>query len=237
MAWASVARAVRTPSQLEHDLTITFIEIAGTPIFVLEPNPEFDSEELIAYEAGYRQQLTPDLSLDLAAFYNDYDKLSATSVIAGGFPITVSITNGSTAETYGGEAVLSWRASDKLHLSGSYSFLDMQIHGPAGAVDPEVAEGQSPHHQFNARSQWNIRSDLSLNTALYFIESLPDLSVKHYWRLDMGLEWKVAPNLKLDLVGQNLFSPPRREFTAPDDAFTPAARISPSAYGKLTWTF
>src|SRR5690606_9306465 len=143
MAWAAVTRAVRTPSQLEHDLTIQYI----FGFFALLPNPDFESEELVAYELGYRQQISPSLSLDLAAFYNDYDKLAATSALAGGpFPINLSITNGTTAETYGAEAVLDWRARENLNFSATYSLLLMELHGPAGAINPEVAEGQSPQH-------------------------------------------------------------------------------------------
>ena len=45
----------------------------------------FDSESLIAYELGYRIQPNGNFSLDVAAFYNDYDKLS-TSKAGTPFP-------------------------------------------------------------------------------------------------------------------------------------------------------
>ena len=40
-------------------------------------NDDFESEELIAYEAGYRWQAVADLSFDLALFYNDYEGLAS----------------------------------------------------------------------------------------------------------------------------------------------------------------
>lgn len=234
MAWASVARAVRTPSQLEHDLTINFL----LGIIGLLPNPDFDSEELIAYELGYRHQLTPSLLADVAVYYNDYDKLSATSVVPSGpFIIDTSITNGTTAETYGGEIVLNWRADNALNFSTAYSLLDMQLHGPAGAIDAEAGEGQSPHHQFNLRSQWDIRSDLSFDTTLYYVDELSDLRIKDYWRMDMRLGWKINDGLQFDVVGQNLFTGVHREFIAWDDPFTPPTKIGRSVYGKFTWMF
>ncbi len=236
MAWASVARAVRTPSPLEHDLRIAFISVVD--FFGLLPNPQFESEELIAYELGYRRQLTSSLMLDVAAFYNDYDKLSATSVVAGGpFIVNTTATNGTTAETYGGEVVLDWRANDTLNLSAAYSLLSIQLHGPLGASDPEAGEGQSPQQQFNARSQWNIREDLSFDTMLYYVDALPKFNVKDYWRLDIGLGWKIDDGLQFNLVGQDLLSGVHREFTSASDPFTPAAKIERSFYGKFTWTF
>ena len=42
------------------------------------PNPHPQDEELIAYEAGYRAELSPRLSIDFSAFYNDYDLLQTT---------------------------------------------------------------------------------------------------------------------------------------------------------------
>jgi iron complex outermembrane receptor protein len=228
-----VARAVRTPSQLEHDLTLDFL----LGLFGLLPNDNFDSEELIAYELGYRRQVTEAVSLDVATFYNDYSKLAANVVTTGSFPISIITQNGTTAETYGGEAVLNWRANAKLNFSLSYSFLEMQLHGPAGGIDAEDAERQSPRHQFNARTQWNIRDDVSFDTALYRVGELNEYKVDDYWRVDMMLGWKINDALQFNLVGQSVLSGPRHEFLSITDAFTPATKIEPSIYGKLTWRF
>ncbi len=237
MAWASIARAVRTPSQLEQDLRIT--DISAFNFFGELPNPNFESEELIAYELGYRRQLTPKLSADVATFYNDYRKLETVNTLATGpYLINVDLTNDTKAESYGGEVTLDWRANDKLRFSGAYSLLIMQLHGPAtGAINAEAGEGQSPQQQFNARSEWNIRDDLSFDTMLYYVDSLPNFNVKPYWRLDMNLGWKISEGLQFNLVGQDLLTRTHREFTSPVDPFTPPAKIEPSVYGKLTWRF
>lgn len=73
MAWAAVSRAVRTPSELERDLTVvTGVIPPGVfpiPVAVeLTPSPNFNSEELIAYELGYRRQWTPMVQMDVTAF-------------------------------------------------------------------------------------------------------------------------------------------------------------------------
>lgn len=41
----------------------------------IEGSRDMVSEELIAYEAGYRSQPHPDLYVDIATFYFDYDNL------------------------------------------------------------------------------------------------------------------------------------------------------------------
>ena len=80
--WASVARAVRTPSRAEQDAHIVSRVIpAGNPnnpgpfpaAITMRENTDFDSEELFAYELGYRICPTDRLSVDIAAFYNFYD--------------------------------------------------------------------------------------------------------------------------------------------------------------------
>ena len=48
---------------------------ARQPPFPIDGGPDFDSEELLAYELGYRVQPFSRLALSLAAYYNDYDDL------------------------------------------------------------------------------------------------------------------------------------------------------------------
>jgi iron complex outermembrane receptor protein len=76
--WLAISRAVRTPSRAENDVLFNY-GTQGKPPFLtvlqLNGSPHFNSEKLLAYEAGYRYQLTPQASIDIAAFYNDYSQL------------------------------------------------------------------------------------------------------------------------------------------------------------------
>ncbi|MEJ1972226.1 MAG: TonB-dependent receptor plug domain-containing protein [Lacunisphaera sp.] len=49
------------------------------PPYRVAGGPNVVSENVLAYELGYRQQLTSRLSLALAGFYNDYDDLRSSS--------------------------------------------------------------------------------------------------------------------------------------------------------------
>jgi len=74
--WAAVSRAVRTPSRIDHGGTVSFGVIPPSPATMGLPlelvgtqDGKFDSETVLAYELGYRQQLTDSLSIDVATFF------------------------------------------------------------------------------------------------------------------------------------------------------------------------
>ena len=95
--WTSVARAVRTPSMVEDQGTIVLAVIPtdyGVVQSNLLGNEDFSSEELIAYEAGYRWQTSLDLSLDLSVFYNDYDDIYTIGSVSSAPGIDVEFVNG-----------------------------------------------------------------------------------------------------------------------------------------------
>ncbi|MCX5900270.1 MAG: TonB-dependent receptor [Proteobacteria bacterium] len=74
--WGAVSRAVRTPSTLEAHGLINSGFIARGSLFPLSPpgivqlqgNEDYNSEDLIAYEAGYRFNLAHDFSLETALY-------------------------------------------------------------------------------------------------------------------------------------------------------------------------
>jgi iron complex outermembrane receptor protein len=77
--WAAVSRAVRIPSRAEHDIQINALVLppgisqnpGPLPVLVsFFGNNDFDSEELLAYEIGYRTLIHDLVSIDVAAFYN-----------------------------------------------------------------------------------------------------------------------------------------------------------------------
>jgi iron complex outermembrane receptor protein len=243
MAWGSISRAVRTPSLLEHDLDIIAAVLPpGPPLFVpisyeLVPSKNFDSEELVAYELGYRRQWAPGLLMDASTFYNDYDKLATYTLVPGHFAspplhyvVPFVTTNMTRGHTYGFELVFNWRAEDNLNFSAAYGFLEIAMHGPLGA---KAAEGQSPQQQFNVRAQWDVSDKLAFDTTLYYVDALPAFGIDAHWRVDTRLGWRVTDALQFEIVGQDLFDDTHREFGA---ANSPSStEIERGVYGRLTW--
>ncbi len=76
--WTAVTRAVRTPSDNEDTLETTTLRSTDPLAFsVITGDGRFTSETLIGYEAGYRSLITKTFSLDIAAFYNEYNHLQS----------------------------------------------------------------------------------------------------------------------------------------------------------------
>ncbi len=251
--WASVSRAVRTPSREERDLDITNLIVGPGVLFPgfptelqLAENKNYGSEDLVAYEVGYRKQITPAVAVDTSVFANDYRKLASdsllgTSFINAGvdpahFLVPIQQVNGETAEVYGAELAASWKVNSRWKLSGGYTLLDMFLHAsPILGISQETDEGRSPKSQFNIRSYWDITDRWSLDTMVYYVDQLPSDQVPAYVRLDMNLGWKVTKGLQFNLIGQNLFASPHREFDPATGINT--AQTPTSIFGKFTWRF
>src|SRR5882762_939712 len=83
--WAAISRAVRTPALTEEGLQLNeavippgFGQCSTSPfpcIVSILGSPQFKSEDLLAYEVGYRVQATSTFSADIATFYNSYSNL------------------------------------------------------------------------------------------------------------------------------------------------------------------
>ena len=85
--WGAVSRAVRTPSRIDRQLVFL-------PLLAEATN--FESEKLIAFEAGYRGQPGASTTLSVSLFYNLYDDIRTTEFTGNPFPIrliTVSRAN------------------------------------------------------------------------------------------------------------------------------------------------
>jgi iron complex outermembrane receptor protein len=204
--WAAVSRPVRHPARLERDGFVTLAVTESEPgVFTplqVSANPDLESERLIAYELGYRRRITKSATLDLAAFYNDYTQLIFLQPTVIG-----AWTDEGSGESYGGEAAATWRVNDRWRLDGSYSYVDVEIHGPVLPQD----EGNSPVNQVKLRSAFDVTKALELNSALYYVDRMPTPDADPYVRFDVGLAWRPRENLELRVWGQNLLERSHRE--------------------------
>lgn len=247
--WASVSRAVRTPSRAEDDVRINQQPgPAPGSIVALFGDRSFESEELVAYELGYRVQPLDQLSFDLATFYNDYHNLRTlvpgnpfieTSPAPPHLIIPFGAGNDLTGETYGAEISATWQALDWWRWTASYTYLQMQIH--AGSSRPDhlserAMEGSSPHHQVSLRSRMDLPNNIELDGAIRYVDVLPALNVKSYMTMDLRLAWRPRPNVEISVTGQSLFDDRHLEF-APTTIATQKAEVERAVYGKVTWSF
>ena len=188
-------------------------------------NPNLTSERLIAYEIGYRAQLSPRLSLDTAAFINDYDRLLSVDMI--GTPSLVippfppramswiaRAGNNLEGRATGFEISLDYRPSTTWRLLTAYSYLDLNLHTKPGNTEllPLRAEGESPRHQISIISRSDLRHDLELDLHTRYVSALSAYSIPDYLTADLRLGWRATSRLDLSLNGRNLIGPARKEF-------------------------
>ncbi len=253
--WASASRAVRTPSRGENDARFNApvfppnALFPGSPLTVvaLIGNSDFESEELIAYEMGYRVQPQQRLSLDFALFYNEYDNLRSIEGQPQFFElipppphavIPTSIDNKLSGYAYGVELAADWLLFDWWRWQAGYTFLRMELDPDTDSTDTvtEPDEDKSPRHQVSLRSSMELPRDVELDFWFRFVDELPALKINSYTTLDIRLAWSPVPDFEIALVGQNLLDDQHAEFESERND-TKSTEVERGVYGKITWRF
>lgn len=255
--WCAIARAVRTPSRAERDFA-AFADpsalLPPLPLPLLAPgmgNADLGAEELLAYEAGYRVQLHPRLSVDWTAFYNDYDHVQSVEVLPaelltspGPTPtpyLSLPLTYGNNlfGETYGAEMAATWRPCDSWRLRAHYAFLRMQLHTRGSARSfAEDIEGSSPRHQAALWSDADLGRHIEWGIGLRYVHGLPASLQQVPSSVDLAtrLAWKPTRNCELAIVGNNLFHAHHREFS-PILIVNRNVQVDRAIYAKITLRF
>jgi len=197
--WASVARAVRTPTRMESDVfskdqeiltqdrTQMFNPATGIETVDVSGNDDLESEKLIAYEIGYRGRYK-DLFWDLTCFYDDYDKLIGYTaeekqldqiipMLIGNatiYNLPYTHANNMKGQVYGLELALHYDVADWWRLKANYSYLHINIQ----------QEGEIP----DDGSELSQRAD-------YWEGSSPAHQVK------LWSSWDLPENFTFDLMG------------------------------------
>lgn len=251
-AWTAISRAVRIPARLDTDLQLTVplgaiplptTPPASLPLYVtVQGNRHIDTEELIAYEAGYRAQLTSAASIDVSTFYNDYDRIQTAET---GAPIVVltppiyavlpnTLENGIEGKAYGGTLMLNWRPLPNWRLRFQYALFDMHLENKSGSVDVDSRneEDNSPHHQYGVYSFLDLPYRLSLYTGIRHVDGLKNLDSPGYTAVDVSLIWNALSRLQLSITAQGLTDPEHIEFGPAS-----AQEIERSILGKIQWRF
>ncbi len=214
--WAAVSRAVRTPARVDEDLKIKVI-IPNRSQLIIRGNPEINSEQLIAYELGYRFNPTNNLLVDTSLFYHDYDQLRSTETRFQPYPVPTilyELENKMFGNTYGLELASHWQVTEAWKLIGSYSYLytHLDITADSNYTEFELLEHNSPTNQASLRSLWNITDNIELDAALYYVGEVESQKAAEYNRFDLRLGWQASKNLAISLGGRNLFDSQHSEF-------------------------
>jgi len=241
--WAAVSRAVRTPARGEQDVRLRVVPPPGAPAVpvVVMGNQDFESEELLAYELGYRYRSTHRWSSDAAAFVNQYHNLRTLDPEIPPPPdLGLPFRNRMRGAAWGFEWSGQLEVTDAWRLQTAYTYLNVDLQLQDGSRDTvsRSAEHSSPHHQVSLWSAWDLSAAWRFDTTLRYVGKVdaPAPGAKAYLEMDARLAWQPRNGLELSLSGRNLRHKHHQEFQ-PDFIQTQSTEVERSLFAQMRLQF
>ena len=243
--WIAISRAVKTPNRINRDFTLNWVVLPlGIPWNIVGlSNRDFDSEELTAYEFGYRSQLSDWFSIDLAAFYTDYHDvgdLEWGNPFFAPNPARIVLpriqVNAIHGHTYGTEIALNCRVVNRWKLVASYTWMKLHLDSHVTGDATENLARKNPDNQFQIRSYLTMPCNMEFDSALYYVDHIGSKDIHSYVRLDARIGWKPNKKMDISLVLQNLLDDHHPEYTTRTLGLN-SSEVTRSIYLKTTWLF
>ncbi|MEP5763317.1 MAG: TonB-dependent receptor [Halieaceae bacterium] len=261
-AWIAITSAVRSPAVAEQygrvsvPLKEHFPETAPDtelPIFVsLEGTGNMKSEDLLAFEAGYRSQISPSFNLDMAFYYNEYQNTRWPKFDGifckpsmDPFPgcladpetallvLKTDLANASDSESVGAEIAVSWQAREWWQLLGAYSYLDYEINPDGQSAS---SSRWDVNHLFSLQSRMDLGNRAQFDAWLRYADDVDYYKIDDYWELNLRLSWQLTPNLDLSLHGKNLLESAHPEYESVQRELVPV-EIERSYRAEIRFNF
>ena len=254
--WASVSRAVRTPTYLEQSGVVTsqiwppqmpHWNPTNFPVLTgFQGSEDFKSQKVIAHELGYRFLVSSDLSIDLALFHNEYEDLRSFSVFDPVFQGTylqgyAELMNEENGSTHGLELAIAWQPTDRLKLDAAYSWIQEDF-----IKFRSTYINESPSHQVSLRSSYKPCNTVNLDLWIRYVDEfictypvgtdlLRQYPIDNYLTCDFQISWHPMKKLTISLIGQNLLEENHMEIV--QEYYTYPTEIERTAYAKLSYEF
>ena len=254
--WASISRAVRTPNRVEDGLQIDAAALPpgsllpgfpGAGVIRIFGNEDLDSEDLVAFELGFRTWFMETLSVDISVYYNIYDNLRDgfagvpsvdMSVVPPVMILPGYVDNNMDGKTFGIELAADYRPLDWWRLKTAYTYLAIDLNTENGSTigQEQLDEGSYPHNQVALQSTMDLNENLELDLQARYVDSFSVQNVDSYIAVDARVAWKPTNNFEMALVGKNLFDRAHPEFE-PQFLYTTLTEVERSVYFKITLFF
>jgi iron complex outermembrane receptor protein len=221
--WAAASRALRAPSRIDEDYHVV------QPPYVLAGGPDFHSERLVAYEAGWRAQPGRDVTAAVSSFYNHYDRLSSIEPQSSASPYTYTFQNGAAGQSWGFELSATSRPAPWWGVRAGYTWCHKDLWSLPGhdVLDAVLASlGNDPRDQATLASMFEVSRHGQLDVIGRYVDQLPRPSIPAYLALDARAAWTTGA-FEWSVAGQNLLSPWHVEFD-------PSRRIPRSVHSGLS---
>lgn len=230
--WTAISRAVRNPSRIDTDFSVN----ATPELLLLSGSDSFKSEEVLAYELGWRMQSPTTFSLSVTTFYNVYENLRSAEPGPAPLFMPITIANGVEGDTYGVEFTGTYQPASWWRLRGGYTFLekDLSIKPTSNDLNGGRAESNDPAHQFLVQSMMDIPGNIELGFIGRYVDDLPEPRVASYWGLDATVAWRLYNFIEVSVTAQNLLDEQHIEFVPSNRE---ARNLQRSIYGKVVCRF
>jgi iron complex outermembrane recepter protein len=231
---ASWGKSFRAPTLAER-----FVRDAG--LFMGNPNPALDKETLSAYELGVYKQFGDRVSLDIAAYINDYDNLIESKNISKTFmrPVVFHYENIAKARIWGIETSLNIRPTDDLTLNLGYSYMNAKNKSYVKGANPTIDQNPDPEwltyrpeHTASLSVNWNATKSLALFGTGRYVGKYKATSTYtnpqganypgDFLVFTLGAKFKATENIGLSFICNNLTNEQYEEaewFRAPGRSF------------------
>jgi len=246
--WAAISRAVVLPNRAQHSIRLfKALDPNGRTLVEAKANQDMRTENLLAFELGWRWQINNHFDLDSALFYNIYDRMQGTrfSGVVRDTPIAGTLEaivgNYRQVKSYGLEMALNYRISHDWRIQASYSANQFDVNYDTNAkwFRDELTESHSnPRHTLSLRSMMNVSKELELDVLARYVDEIyaDRRTIPDYFTVDLRLGWHPHKDLELSVSGQNLLDNYHPEFS--DTLYIPvASQIQRSFLAQISWRF
>lgn len=247
--WAAISRAVVLPNRAQHGIRLFKpVTPESNTFFEAKANPNMRTENLLAYELGWRWQIASNLDVDTALFYNIYDRMQGTKFTGAvrqdavfGDIYEATVDNIRQVESYGLEMAANYRVNHDWRLQASYSANQFHVNYDVSEPwfrDPLTEQHFNPQHTLSLRSLWNITNDVELDAWARYVDALyiDRQTIPDYFNLDLRLGWHPHKDVEVSVSGRNLLDNHHPEFS--DILYMPvASQIQRSYFAQISWHF
>ena len=128
LTWQAGANYNVTPSNLLYFTVSTGFRSGGFNNGGNPPVPFYGPQTVTAYELGSKNRFRgANLTVNVAAFYNDYDDILSNTFVQLGPTTVVARSNSGSSRAYGIEAEMTWEPVDQLFIDANATWLNARF--------------------------------------------------------------------------------------------------------------
>jgi iron complex outermembrane receptor protein len=233
--WLAGSRAVRTPSRFELSARTEFSGVTPEGMLLTYQvfgDQNLKAEDLHAYELGWRWRPLQTVSVDLALYRNEYDRLVVSEPLAPIFELEPTarlllpseFVNLGESASEGAELSVEWVATRwmRMQAQGTWQTRSGDI-GANALADPK--------RMFNLQASLDLPSNAELDLDWHSVADLP--GIDGYQVLNTRLAWWATTGIELSISVDNVFDDEHVEFFD-DIALRPGATLGRSYFARFT---